>query len=127
MTGNLNIQIARALDQVGKEVVAIYKSRVPVKTGALRRSITHSISVSGDSVTLSFGYLEYGKFINLGTGQYRDSNRYGVYSMPAWNATPGKGRFGIKPRYWTSLSDRQNFIEEEVQKILAQMANQIGE
>jgi len=42
--------------------------------------------------------------------------------MPPWNARPGRGGKGIRPRYWTSLSEDaqelQDWLEKKVQDLV---------
>ena len=65
----------------------------------LRRSIVVRAKESKDGVQMVTGYLTYGIFTDSGTGKFRKPN-----PEAKWNPAPGKGKGGIKPRYWTNLS-----------------------
>lgn len=77
------------------------RNQAPVKTGKLRSSVAVVPKYFGERVRLDLIFLQYGRFQDLGTGQYR--------VPPArrrkWNPNPGRGKGGIKPRFWTTLSD----------------------
>ena len=115
--------IVRVLNEVGEKIVSILKSQAPKKTGALRDSIVHKVSKQGNDFILDFGYLQYGIFVSLGTYGNADKSAYGmsVYDLPKWNPRPGKGGYGIRPRYWTSLSENANEIAEELNTKIAEV------
>lgn len=48
--------------------------------------------------------VEYGWYLDKGTGKEASKGEPGN-----WNPNPGRGDDGIKPRFWTSLSD--TFVE----------------
>lgn len=99
-----------ATNLASRLISAQLKRQAPVKTGALKRSTkvkTEREEVDGEYIfTYNFDYLGYGIYTDLGTGQYAvDEDR-----RREWNPAPGKGKGGIKPRFWTtieqSVSDR---------------------
>jgi hypothetical protein len=64
------------------------------------------VKKSGE-VSLSFYYLFYGVYVDLGTFDNADAASFGIspFEMPRWNVNPPRSmRKGIVPRYWTSLS-----------------------
>ena len=67
--------------------------------------------MTGDRINFNVEYLGYGKFTDLGTGPYRTRERR------TWNPRPGRGRGGIKPRFWLTFN-RQVF--DAVRKRIAQ-------
>jgi hypothetical protein len=72
-----------------------------------------------DGFSLIAGYLSYGRFIDLGTERYYKGEK----PSARWNPTPGKGKGGIKPRYWTNLGKP---TEKQVANILAkEIAKQV--
>ena len=90
----LNTATRRALEIIGGKAEGYAKDLCPVDTGALRNSLTHSVSDDG---TVSVGTnVHYAPYIELGTGR--------EYSPPPqWmtnNARRGKGirQNNIKPR-----------------------------
>ena len=44
------------------------------------------------------------------------------YDLPPYNASPGRGGFGIRPRYWTSLSSSRGELESLMEKALTDLA-----
>jgi hypothetical protein len=115
--------VYKALDALGVEIVNILKAQAPQKTGALRNSIRHKVVTKNNEWALSFYYLRYGVFVDLGTYDNADTAAFGVsaFDMPTWNPNPGKGGFGIRPRYWSSLSESAS----ELQGYLADKISQI--
>lgn len=91
------------LDRVLKSIETLVKNRLqfqaPVATGALKRSIKVKAYYNRDGVQFRSGYLNYGVFTDLGTGRYYR----GEQPNKRWRGNPGKGKGGIKPRYWTNL------------------------
>ena len=106
--------VYEALDALGIEIVNILKAQAPEKTGALRNSIRHRVVTKKGEWALSFYYLKYGVYVDLGTYDNADTSAFGIsaFDMPPWNPTPGKGGFGIRPRYWTSLSEDANELQQ---------------
>lgn len=75
------------------------KLQVPVgETEKLKKSITVRVEETSGGIKLIEGYLTYGIFLKSGTGRYFKPN-----PKAGWNPNPGKGKGGIKPRYWTNL------------------------
>lgn len=74
-------------------------AQVPVVSGKLKSSIKVSGRVTPSGITFSSTYLGYGVFLDTGTGPYATKKR------EAWNKKPGKGKGGIKPRFWTTLTE----------------------
>jgi hypothetical protein len=103
-------QVTKALDALGTEILNIMKAQAPVKTGKLKRSIRYKIVTKNDNPALSFYYIYYGVYVDLGTYSNADKASYGMspFIMPKWNPKPGHNGKGIKPRYWTSLSADAN-------------------
>ncbi len=96
---SLDPDIRRAATTAARLTTTKLKSQAPVKTGALRDSVRTRVAVKGDNFSLIITYKPYGLYTDLGTGPYKTSpkNRRG------WNPKPGKGKGGIKPRFWTTL------------------------
>jgi len=92
-----------SLTKVYKRIEILIKNRlrfqVPVgETGNLKKSITVRVEETSGGIKFIEGYLTYGIFTNSGTGRYWKPN-----PKAGWNPKPGKGKGGIKPRYWTNL------------------------
>lgn len=92
--------------------------QAPVKTGKLLRSI----SVEPKSNTIEIYYLDYGTYTNYGTGRYYPGKfKYGTNPDPGSYRSYRKGKGGIRPQYWTAMSDSdanriEIMIAEEVEK-----------
>jgi hypothetical protein len=116
----LNEGVKQALEDLGTEILNIYKAQAPRRTGALANSIRFRVVVKGGEYSLSFYYLYYGVYVDLGTYSNADQTAYGLsaYDMPAWNINPGRGGKGIRPRYWTSLSQDANELQDYLSKRL---------
>lgn len=82
----------------------VYKTRLryqaPVATGKLKRSIEVVPELTQDGVAFRETYLTYGIYTDSGTRRYYKPNK-----RAKWNPRPGKGKGGIKPRYWTNIND----------------------
>jgi len=112
--------IEAAFNRLGMEVLRRYKRQVPVDTKALKRSLSYSINRNSSGISLTFGYLFYGIYTDLGTGPYKDVSAYGMspFELPSFVRSPGKGKMGIRPRYWTSLSGQQDDFEDAIYKTI---------
>jgi hypothetical protein len=108
-----------AYTKIGRIIEQILKRQVPVKTGALRSSLKiRDVNTEG-GITFVLEEKKYGVFTDMGTGPYRARTR------GQWNPRPGKGKGGIKPRFWQTLSDKdqiriQMIIEDELGKQIEQ-------
>ena len=92
-----------SLTKVYRRIETLVKNRlkfqVPVgKTGDLQKSITVRVEETSGGIKFIEGYLTYGIFLKSGTGRYLKPN-----PKAEWNPNPGKGKGGLKPRYWTNL------------------------
>lgn len=131
MKNRIEQQVKEVLEKVGLEILNIWKAQAPRDTGALRNSIRYKVVKKGGALALSFYYVKYGVYVDLGTYSNKDESAYGVsaFALPAWNPRPGRGGYGIRPRYWTSLrADRteiEEYIEDQVKGILGVSAQQI--
>lgn len=74
------------------------KRQAPFDTGVLHKSIKVRGTMVGDRVEFNVSYAEHGIYTDLGTGRYRTRTR------KTWNPRPGKGKGGIKPRFWLTFS-----------------------
>jgi hypothetical protein len=93
----------------------LLKKQAPKKTGALRSSIKVTARVTDKNISFTTDYMKYGIYTNKGTGPYK------VKQMGTWNPNPGKGKGGIKPRFWTALdSTTRTNVASLISKGLAQ-------
>lgn len=95
----MEININQALEMGARVLESRLKFQAPVDTGALKRSVKVNASLTADGFRYEVNYLKYGKFLDLGTGRYFR----GEEPKAKWKPNPGKGKGGIKPRYWTNL------------------------
>jgi hypothetical protein len=112
--------VYKALDDLGLEIVNILKAQAPRDTGKLQNSIRHRVVMKSNEWALSFYYVQYGVYVDLGTYDNADQASYGIsaFDLPDWNPNPGKGGYGIRPRYWSSLrSDREELLGYLAEKI----------
>jgi hypothetical protein len=113
-------QVTKALESLGQEILNIMKAQAPIKTGKLKRSIKYKVVTKKGQPALSFYYIYYGVYVDLGTYSNADKSSYGMsqFIMPRWNPKPGHNGKGILPRYWTSLSaDANELIEYFASKL----------
>jgi hypothetical protein len=87
----------------------LLRRQAPKKTGALRSSITVTGRATADGISFTTDYMRYGIYTNKGTGPYY-TERIGE-----WNPKPGKGKGGIKPRFWTAID---TMTRSQVAKLL---------
>lgn len=100
----------QAISMSARLMAANLRRQAPVDTGALRRSIKVQGRMTGDRINFSITYLAYGKFTDMGTGRYHTRTRR------SWNPRPGRGRGGIKPRFWLTL---ERAVYENLQRRIA--------
>jgi 8-oxo-dGTP pyrophosphatase MutT (NUDIX family) len=103
----IDAMIREALEELGQEILNIYKAQAPRRTGKLQNSIRYKVVRKRGELSLSFYYLYYGVYVDLGTLENADRESFGIspFEMPRWNSEPPRSmRSGIVPRYWTSLS-----------------------
>ena len=101
----------------------VYQTRLryqaPVATGKLRSSVKVRAVSNKDGFQLVVSYLDYGIFTDSGTTRYHRPSE-----TAQWRPRPGKGKGGIKPRYWTNVQDETTV--SRVTKIITQeVAKQI--
>jgi hypothetical protein len=117
------------LTKVYKSIEVLIKNRLkeqapdgPEPGAPLRNSITVKVQETNDGFAFVTGYLSYGRFIDLGTERYFKGEKPDA----KWNPRPGKGKGGIRPRYWTNLGKAtEKMIADLVAKEIAKQAQQI--
>ena len=102
-----------AYTKIARVIEQILKRQVPVKTGELKSSLKVKVVAQGFGVDFVLSEKKYGIYTDMGTGRYKAKTR------GMWNPRPGKGKGGIKPRFWKTISDKdqvriQMIIEEEL-------------
>ena len=116
----MELSLKPVLPTIAKIMQDQLRRQAPVATGTLQQSVVVRAVENADGVQLITGYLNYGVFTDSGTGRYRRPN-----PEARWNPKPGKGKGGIKPRYWTNLDNAVNIriariIEREIAKQIRQ-------
>jgi hypothetical protein len=94
-----------ATNMVSRMISNQLRRQAPVDTGRLKRSIHVTVRREGGdgdyTFTFEAEYNGYGIYTDLGTGPYGVTES----AREEWNPNPGKGKGGIKPRFWNSLSE----------------------
>lgn len=110
-----------AFDKASRIILSELKQQAPVaKDGKNKGDLKRSIKiVPYYRTTTDMGFEitgdEYGTYLDMGTGTHRAKER-GKYEK-----NPGKGKGGIKPRFWLTVSDGTKL---RVAAILSEAAKQ---
>ena len=116
----MELTLKPVLPTIAKLMQDQLRRQAPVATGKLQKSVVVKAKETKDGVQLVTGYLTYGIFTDSGTKRFHKPN-----NEAKWNPTPGKGKGGIKPRYWTNLD---NAVTIRIARIIEkEMAKQIQE
>lgn len=94
---------ARALEKCGLVAEGYAKRLCPVDTGNLRNSISHKVDDGEPAVYIGTD-VEYGVYVELGTGQYYTSGR-----PTPWVYQDAKGNW-----HWTAGNMAQPFLKPAV-------------
>ena len=118
-------RIKKNLDTLSNQIQTTIMSQVPqpgqnpYATGALKNSVSVKVGTKGGNFTLNVGYLSYGVYTNLGTGDY-NTVKFGTrnsspFRLPNYEGYR-KGSYGIQPQYWTSMGgqERINRLKEQI-------------
>lgn len=95
--------VITALEAVGIQAESYAKKEAPADTGRLRNSISHKVDARGQEVYIGTP-LEYGAYVELGTGQYYAGGR-----QTPWSYQDAKGNW-----YWTRGNKAQPFLAPAV-------------
>jgi hypothetical protein len=116
----MELTLRPILATIGKLMQTQLRRQAPVDTGLLQKSVTVKAVETKDGIQMVTGYLTYGIFTDSGTKRYYKPN-----PKAPWNARPGKGKDGIKPRYWTNLDKATTIrISQMIEKELARQIRQ---
>lgn len=122
----IRVNLDKQYAKFARRIEGILKAQAPVKTGALRSSIRVVVNKDGLQIVLQpiNGRDSYGVYLHAGTGEEKQGPGgrdfgfiYEALQDRAWNPNPGKGRGGIKPRYFLNLED---VVYEQFNDLLAQ-------
>jgi hypothetical protein len=122
ITTTVEDSVRESLKFIGDLILGIYRDKVPVDTGALRRSLSYRILVNRGAYQLQLGYLFYGAFQDLGVR--------GTAGIPqSANESPFKfrtRRFGLRPQNWTQLDETDlEQINADVQFLFGQNLDEL--
>jgi hypothetical protein len=117
ITTTVEDSVRESLKFIGDLILDIYRDKVPVKTGALRRSLSYKIGVIGGTYTLSLGYLLYGAFQDLGVkgtmGSFASARNspFQFKSKTIGGSLPFAVRreiaeAGLRAKNWTELNEQ---------------------
>ena len=110
----LNEYIEKGITEACLAIEAEARERCPVKTGELRRSITHEVKTEGDVIEGKVGSnLDYAPYIHEGTGIYSRSGS-GRKDVPwvYFDGTEFHTTSGIRPTPF--LEDAVNVIAPQI-------------
>ena len=122
------LDLSQALNKICRELESILQNQAPKRTGALKDSI-QVVPDGNDGITIQIG-AKYGIYLYRGTGSERDpmsdeddSVAYDNLYTKKWDPKPGKGKGGMKPRYWMNFSttvweQAQDELERAIQEAL---------
>ena len=126
----LEEELQTILREVADSLVAFYKLRAPVDSGALQKSIRAEVRDDGQIAII---YNRYGAYQDLGVNglerrwgspfSFSNSrNRFGnpnpVGGDLPWGARVNIRKFGIRPQYWASGPDGIPLINPQATQIL---------
>ena len=98
-------EIRVAFDKASRVILSELKQQAPVvKEGRNKGDLKNSIKIkpyftSTQNLGFEITTDDYGQYLDMGTGTYRSKNR-GKYTK-----NPGKGKGGIRPRFWLTISE----------------------
>ena len=104
--------------EVSGNIVSELKSKAPVDTGELRKSIRSRVANNQMEINM----LNYGAFQNYGVKGTQDNRanqvQFGVQPRPKVEPFYSfqSRRFGIKPKNFFNIDNITNMVEEHIQK-----------
>ena len=125
-------KIYDAFEEYAEGLFDLIKEQVPspannpfpnrlVRTGSLRNSLRMYMRKDG---VISFAYLRYGIYTDLGTGPNAYQGTTQPFGLPAYRGyVDGRGTGGIEPQLWTSLNSP--ITQELIRKFEDDVANEI--
>jgi len=121
-------ELQKILRDVADSLVAFYKLRAPVDTGALQKSIRAEVRPDGQIAII---YLRYGAYQDLGVQGWGTAKNYAPNSPFKFRNRPDTGynnlrKWGIPPQYWVSNPDGVPIINQGAVDLLeAELADVI--
>lgn len=115
----LDDAVLRALERIGSQAEGYAIDLVPVDTGNLKNSITHTVD-EAEKVAYIGTPNEYAVYVEMGTGQYVDGGRKTpwVYKDPKtgkWVTTKGqKAQPYLKPAITDHIDTYKNIVKDEM-------------
>lgn len=109
----------RALERMGLQAEGYAVDLVPIDTGNLKNSITHTVDAAEKTAYLGTPN-EYAPYVEFGTGMYVDGGRktpwvYKDEKTGEWRVTHGqKAQPYIKPALTDHVQTYKNILEDEL-------------
>ena len=109
----------RALERIGSQAEGYAIDLVPVDTGNLKNSITHTVDES-EKVAYIGTPNEYAVYVEMGTGMYVDGGRktpwvYKDEKTGEWRTTRGqKAQPYLKPAIADHIDTYKNIVKDEM-------------
>ena len=118
IAGKISSAVLRALERIGMQCESFAKKAVPVDTGRLRNSINHKVQ-SDEKAAYIGTNLEYGKYVELGTGKHYPGGRKTPWvfkdTKGNWHMTHGqRARPFLKPAAQNHAKTYRNILEDEL-------------
>lgn len=114
-----DLDITPAMNLAARIYQTRLKYQAPVATGKLKSSIKVKVVANKSGFQLVATYDDYGIFTDSGTKRYHRPS-----DTAQWRPRPGKGRGGIKPRYWTNIQD-ESTVRRVTDIIAKEVAKQV--
>lgn len=137
ITTKVEDSVRESLKFIGDLILGIYRDKVPVKTGALRRSLSYRINVNSGAYQLQLGYLAYGAFQDLGVkgtmGSFASARNspFQFKSKTIGGSLPFAVRreiaeAGLRAKNWTQLDETDlEQINADIQFLFGQTLDEL--
>lgn len=115
----LDDAVLRALERIGSQAEGYAIDLVPVDTGNLKNSITHTVD-EAEKVAYVGTPNEYAVYVEMGTGMYVDGGRktpwvYKDEKTGEWVTTKGqKAQPYLKPAITDHIDTYKNIVKDEM-------------
>lgn len=115
----LDDAVLRALERIGSQAEGYAIDLVPVDTGNLKNSITHTVD-EAEKVAYVGTPNEYAVYVEMGTGMYVDGGRktpwvYKDEKTGEWVTTRGqKAQPYLKPAITDHIDTYKNIVKDEM-------------
>jgi hypothetical protein len=133
ITTTVEDSVRESLKSIGDLILDIYRDKVPVDKGNLRRSLSYRILLNSGAYQLQLGYLFYGAFQDLGVNgtkvnrgspfQFRSTTIGG--SLP-FAVRKSIAEQGLRAKNWTELNDQdREQINADIEFLFGQTLDEL--